>query len=133
MEVVSQNYLDSFSSALFCIYLSDVGSYITSYSKTEKNKSGKRGVGVAQYSDQVMGWMIWAVATDCFPQGCEADHSLSSSAEFKMSSAMPVLSLCAMYKDIFMGLGTGKNHVDICYKMGVFMRILLQFSSHFLF
>jgi len=52
--------------------------------KTEINKSGgKKGGGVAQYSDQVMGWMIRAVATVCFPQGCEADHSLSSSAEFK--------------------------------------------------
>lgn len=53
---------------------------IISYSKKKINKVGKRGgVGVAQ----VMGWMIQAVATDCFPQGCEADHSLSSSAEFK--------------------------------------------------
>jgi len=44
-----------------------------------------------------------------------------------------MLSLCAMHKDIFMGLGTGKCHVDIRYKMGVFKRMLLQFSSHFLF
>jgi len=48
-----------------------------------------------------------------------------------MGSAM--LSLCAMHKDIFMVLGTGRYHVDICYKIGVFKRMLLQFSSHCLF
>ena len=31
----------------------------------------------------------------------------------RMGSTMPMLSLCAMHKDIFMGLGAGKYHVDM--------------------
>jgi len=77
--------------------------------------------------------MIWAVATNCFPKGCEAITHFHLVPSLRMSSTMPILYLCAIYKDIFVGLGTGKYNVDIYYKMGVFKRMFLQFGSHFVF